>query len=140
MPLTDEEIREFLRQPNIAIVATVNADGRPHAVPTWYEYDGGEIVMHLGLGSRRYRNVRSNDRVAVCIDTKTPPYKAVVVEGHVRTEEGTDDEGSRRMAVHYLGKELGNRYADSVGGTRMVIARLAPDKIISWDYGRGDNP
>jgi PPOX class probable F420-dependent enzyme len=140
MPLTDEEVREFLRQPNIAVVATVGADGRPHAVPTWYEYDGSEIVMHLGLGSRRYRNVRSNDRVAVCIDTKTPPYKAIVVEGRARTKEGADDEGSRRMAVHYLGEELGNRYADSIEGTRMVIARVAPDRIISWDYARGDNP
>jgi PPOX class probable F420-dependent enzyme len=140
MPLTDREIEDFLGQPNIAVMATVGADGQPHAVPTWYDYDGGEIVLHMGAGSRRYRNMTGNDRVAVCVDTKTPPYMAVVVEGRARTKVGTDDERSRRMAIHYLGEKAGAAYADSLRGSRMVIARVVPEKIISWDYGRGDNP
>lgn len=140
MPLTGQELEEFLRRPNIAVVATVGADGQPHAVPTWYDYDGGEIVLHMGPRSRRYHNMRSNDRVAICFDTKTPPYMAVVVQGRARTKVGRDDRRSRRMAIRYLGKELGGRYADSIRGERMVIARVLPEKIISWDYGRGDNP
>jgi nitroimidazol reductase NimA-like FMN-containing flavoprotein (pyridoxamine 5'-phosphate oxidase superfamily) len=35
MPLTREEIDEFLRGPKIATVATVDPDGQPHVVPTW---------------------------------------------------------------------------------------------------------
>lgn len=140
MPLTKEEIDEFLSQPHIAVVATVGPDGRPHAVPTWYNYDGGEIVLHMGLRSRRYHNLRRNDRVSICLDDRTVPYKAVVIEGRARTEVGRDDERSRRMAIHYFGERLGTRYADSLRGERMVIARVRPERIISWDYGRGDNP
>ncbi len=44
------------------------------------------------------------------------------------------------MAINYLGKHVGSRYADSLRGTRVVIVRVKPDKITSWDYGRGDNP
>jgi len=140
MPLTQQEIEQFLRSPNIAIMATVRPDGQPHAVPTWYDYQNGEIVLHMGLRSRRYRNLARNDRVTLCIDTRTPPYKAVVIQGRAVIEVGTDDDCSRRMALAYLGKEVGTRYADGIRGSRMVIARVKPEKVISWDYGRGDNP
>ncbi len=140
MPLSDREIEEFLCQPNIAIVATVAADSQPHAVPTWYEYDDGEIVFHTGPGTRKYRNIQANDRVSICVDTKTPPYKAIVIYGRARTEEGTDEERSRRMSIAYLGEALGNRYADSLRGERLVIVRVKPERIVSWDYGRGDRP
>jgi PPOX class probable F420-dependent enzyme len=144
MPLNKEEIEAFLKEPNIAVVATVTPDGTPHAVPTWYEYDEGEIVLHMGLGSRRYGNMKRNDNVTVCIDTRTPPYRAVIIEGRARMKEaayqGTHAERMRRMAVRYLGDAAGNRYADSIEGQRTVIARVAPSRVTSWDYGRRDDP
>jgi hypothetical protein len=144
MALSGKEIEAFLKEPNVAVIATVRPDGSPHAVPTWYEYEDGDIVLHMGPQSRRYANLQHNDRVVVCVDTRIPPYKAVIIEGRVRMEEaayeGTNSERMRRMAVHYLGEVAGNRYADSIDGQRMVIARVSPQQVTSWDYGRGDDP
>ena len=140
MPLSKDEIEAFLRRPNVAVVATVGPDGEPHAVPTWYEYDDGQIVLHAGLRSRKYRNLRQNDRVSLCVDTKTAPYQAVVVYGRASLEVGADHERLRRMAVAYLGEAVGNRYAESFGGQPTVIVRIRPERIVSWDYGRGDRP
>ena len=140
MPLTREEIDEFLREPNIAVVATVDPDGQPHAVPTWYLYEGGEVVLHTGVRSRKYRNLRRNPRVTLCVDTKTPPYRAVALYGRAVTEVCVDEDRSRRMAVAYLGESVGNRYADSLGGEALVLVRVKPQRVISWDYSRGDNP
>jgi len=140
MPLSKDEIEAFLRRPNVAVVATVGPDGGPHAVPTWYEYDGGQIVLHMGLRSRKYRNLRHNDRVSICVDTKTAPYQAVVVYGRASLEVGADEVRLRRMAVAYLGDTVGNLYADTVSGEEIVIARVRPERIVSWDYGRGDRP
>ena len=140
MPLSKDEIEAFLRRPNVAVVATVGPDGGPHAVPTWYEYDDGEIVLHAGLRSRKYRNLRHNDRVSICVDTKTAPYQAVVVYGRASLEVGADEVRLRRMAVAYLGEALGNAYADTFGGEPVAIVRVAPERIVSWDYGRGDRP
>jgi len=139
MPLSKGEVEAFLRRRNVAVVATVGPDGEPHAVPTWYEYDNGQIVLHMEPRSRKYRNLRHDDRVSICVDTKTVPYQAVIVYGRASLEVGTDDERSRRMAVAYLGEDLGARYADAFGGER-VIARVRPERIVSWDYGRGDRP
>ena len=140
MPLSREEIDEFLRGPHIAVVATVDPDGQPHAVPTWYLYEDGEVVFHTGLRSRKYRNLRRSPRVTLCVDGKTPPYQAVVLYGRATTEVRTDHESSRRMAVAYLGERAGNRYADSLRDEPMVVVRVKPERVISWDYGRGDNP
>jgi PPOX class probable F420-dependent enzyme len=140
MPLSKDEVEAFLVRPNVAVVATVGPDGQPHAVPTWYEYDDGQIVLHMGLRSRKYRNLRHNDRLSMCVDTKAAPYQAVIVYGRASLEVGTDDERSRRMAIAYLGERVGNRYADAVRGERLVIARVRPERIVSWDYGRGDRP
>ena len=140
MPLSNEEVEAFLRRPNVAVVATVGPDGGPHAVPTWYEYDDGQIVLHMGVGSRKYRNLRRNDRVSICVDTKTAPYQAVVVYGRASLEVGADEVRLRRMAVAYLGEAVGNRYADMAGGEETVIVRVRPERIVSWDYGRGDRP
>lgn len=140
MPLSREEIDELLRGPNIAVVATVDPDGQPHAVPTWYLHEDGEVVFHTGVRSRKYRNLRRNSRVTLCVDVKTPPYRAVVLYGRATTEVRADEERSRRMAVAYLGEKAGNRYADSLRGEPLVVVRVKPERVISWDYGRGDNP
>jgi PPOX class probable F420-dependent enzyme len=140
MPLSPDEVDEFLRQPIVAVMATVGPDGAPHAVPTWFDYEDGEIVLHMGSGSRRYRNLQGNSGLTLVVDTKTPPYKVVVAQGRVCLDVGTDDDRAVRMAVRYLSEEIGRAYAKGVVGTEMVIARLRPDKIVSWDYGRGDRP
>jgi len=144
MPLSKEEIEAFLKGPNVAVVATVTPNGSPHAVPTWYDYEGGEIVLHMGPSSRRYGNMKRNNRVTVCVDTRKAPYKAVVIEGHARMEEstyeGANGERMRRTAIRYLGEAAGNLYADSIKGQPVVIARVTPDRVTSWDYGRSDDP
>lgn len=140
MALSEEEIETFLKEPNVAVIATVRPDGSPHVVPTWYEYEDGDIVLHMGPESLRHGNLQHNNRVCICIDTRTPPYKAVIIEGRARLEEGkyedTTSERMRRMAVHYLGEGAGKRYADSIEWQRTVIARVSPQRVVSWDYGR----
>jgi PPOX class probable F420-dependent enzyme len=140
MPLTQEETDGFLRAPNVAVVATVDPDGQPHVVPTWYLYEDGEVVLHTSLRSRKYRNLRQNARVTLCVDSKAAPYKAVVIYGLASMEVRNDEERTRRMAVAYLGESIGNRYADSLRGGRLVVVRVKPDRVISWDYARGDRP
>jgi PPOX class probable F420-dependent enzyme len=140
MALTPEEIAAFLQEPHVAVLATVRPDGRPHAVPIWYEYDAGEVVFHMGPTSVRYRNLLQNDNATLCVDTKTSPYKAVILEGKVELHEGQDDERTARMAVQYLGERAGRRYAESMKGERVVIGRLRPLHTISWDYGRREDP
>ena len=43
--MTPGERDAYLCQPRNAILATVGADGRIHAVPVWFQYEGGEFAI-----------------------------------------------------------------------------------------------
>jgi PPOX class probable F420-dependent enzyme len=134
--MTKAQIEELLSQPNVAVVAVTAPDGAPHAVPTWYEYRNGEISFHTATNSFKYKCLRNDPRITLCVDTRTVPYKAAILKGRVRMEERTDDEGTLRMAIAYLGEKLGRAYAKSLQGQRVVIVRFRPERTISWDYSQ----
>jgi uncharacterized protein len=136
MPMSREEIEAFLIQPNIAVVAVTAPDGAPHAVPTWYEYDRGEIVFQTSPTAFKYKCLKHDPRVTLCVDTKQAPYKAVVLKGRATMVQQNDEERLLRMAIHYLGPQLGKVYAESMKGQPTVVVRFKPQRISSWDYRR----
>lgn len=138
MPLTRQEIDDFLSEPHIAVVSTASAEGEPHAMPIWYLWRDGKVLFHTGPDSKKMRNLRANPRIVVTVDTKQAPYKVVVVEG-TATELPEDRDLAREIAIHYLGERRGAAYSDrSDGGSTLVV--VEPMKFISWDYARESNP
>src|SRR5215210_6323777 len=88
--MTQEEYREFmLDRPRTAVLATVRADGRPHAAPIWFDLDGDELVFTTGESTIKGRNMLRDPRVSLCIDEEEPPFHFVLIEG---TSELTADD------------------------------------------------
>src|SRR5208337_3261633 len=104
MPMKKKDIEKLLKKPIVAVVAVTAPDGAPHAVPTWFEYAGGQIVFHTGAESFKYKCLVRDPRVTLVVDTKKAPYKTVVLKGRATLEEKIDDKRTERMAVEYLGK------------------------------------
>jgi PPOX class probable F420-dependent enzyme len=135
MPMKKKDIDKMLNKPYIAVVAVTAPDGAPHAVPTWYEYDKGQIIFHTGAEAFKYKCLVRDPRVTLVVDTKKPPYKSVVLKGRVTMEEKTDDKRLERMSHAYLGKKMGKAYAKGLKGQKVVVVTLKPERTISWDYG-----
>jgi nitroimidazol reductase NimA-like FMN-containing flavoprotein (pyridoxamine 5'-phosphate oxidase superfamily) len=56
--MTGEEYRDFLLgSVRTATLATVRADGRPHAAPIWYHLDGETFVFTTGANTVKGRNM-----------------------------------------------------------------------------------
>jgi PPOX class probable F420-dependent enzyme len=132
--MTKDQIDQLLSQPNVAVVAVTAPDGSPHAVPTWYEYRAGELVFHTGKDAFKYRCLKHDPRITLCVDTKVPPYKAVILKGRVQMEERVDGDRTMRMAIAYLGERLGKAYANSLRGEQVVVVSFRPERVVSWDY------
>jgi PPOX class probable F420-dependent enzyme len=139
VPLTPDELDEFLAQPHIAIVATASPGAVPHAMPIWYLWRDGKVLFHTGESSKKMRNLRQNNRVTVVVDSKTAPYKVAVIEGTTAALPG-DAALAREIAIHYLGQAFGGQYADANAGTPGTLVIVTPAKVISWDYARESNP
>ena len=123
--MTPGERDAYLRQPRNAILATVGADGRVHAVPVWFQYEGGAFSIITERGSVKHRNVAKAGRAAICVDDGKFAY--VSAEGPVEVQDPVSYE--ERLALHtlYRGAEAAKRIVDQGGHERMVILWLRPE-------------
>jgi PPOX class probable F420-dependent enzyme len=128
---------EFLAEANVAVLATVDRRGRPHAAPIWYLYDDGEIIIATGEGSQKHRNVENNPEVTLVVDRRTVPYFAVMVHGRAEIGPALAPEDLKRLATRYLGEELAARYLARAPEGGSLTLRIRPRKIIRYDGRAG---
>src|SRR5437879_3476930 len=107
MPMSKQAIDRLLTEPHVAVVAVTAPDGHPHAVPTWYEYRNGTVTFHTDKSAFKFTCLRHDPRVTLVVDSKQPPYKAVILKGRSRMVEKVDDRRLQRMAIAYLGPKGG---------------------------------
>jgi len=123
--MTPGERDAYLSQPRNAILATVGANGRIHAVPVWFRYEGGAFGIITERGSVKHRNAVNAGRAAICVDDGKFAY--VSAEGPVEVQDPVSYD--ERLALHtlYRGAEAAKRIVDQGGHERMVILRLRPE-------------
>src|SRR6478672_9843723 len=84
MPVPSE-VEEFLRRPLPAVIATLRADGSPHTVPTWYDWEDGHVLVNMADTRLRLRHIRRDPRVALTVlgDGEDGWYRHVSLLGRV---------------------------------------------------------
>ncbi len=137
MPMSPAELDAFLAQPLVAVLSTVDAQGRPRSAPVWFHWRGGAAWLFTARTSLKGRNLLARPHASLCIDSRTPPYAAAVLSGPAEPVEDAAllHELVSVMAPAYYGEERGRafaaRYRDSPG---TVLFRLQPEHIASWAY------
>ncbi|MGH9421895.1 MAG: pyridoxamine 5'-phosphate oxidase family protein [Thermoanaerobaculia bacterium] len=104
LPLDDPVVEQLLGEPNLARLAYIGEDGRPRVVPIWFSYIDGDIIMVTSPKAEKARALARNGAVALTIDSSTPPYKVLLVDGDATLEpvEGMAPE-YRPIVERYLG-------------------------------------
>lgn len=128
---------DFLKEAHVAVLATVDRKGRAHAAPIWYLYEDGVFVMSTGRGSQKHRNVEANPEVTLVVDRRVIPYYAVMARGRAEIGPRLSEDDRLRMAVRYLGEELGRRYIERTSGEDSVTIRLKPRRLIEYQGRAG---
>ena len=129
---TAEKSEAFLSEPHVAVLATVDRRGRPHAMPIWYLYEDGVILMSAGRGSQKHRNIERNPSATLVVDRRETPYYAVMVRGSADIGPPLNPEQHQRLSMRYLGEEEGQRYAERTIGHDAITIRLVPEKWIEF--------
>jgi len=132
--MSEAEREEFLKQPNVAVLATVGPAGA-HAVPIWYLYEQGVFLMSTGRGSQKHRDLERNPNVTLVIDRRTLPYYAVMARGAVEIGPALDPATRRRIAGRYLTEAQLEAYMARASDGESVSIRLRPRKLIEY-HGR----
>jgi Pyridoxamine 5'-phosphate oxidase len=129
-----------------ARLAFVWTDGTPRITPTWFHWNGEEIVMptyvagpNIGIRhpAARIAALRANPRVALTIDTDTAPPQSLTIRG---TAEITEVEGLApeyvAAARRYLGEEAAGPMLAAFDQPGTMQARIAvrPDWVGVLDF------
>ena len=139
LTMTKEEREAFLADVHVAVISVAEDGHGPLVVPIWYSYEpGAEVRIITGRTSRKGRLLERAGRFSLCVQTETPPYRYVSVEGPIVAVEAPDIERDGRPLAHrYLGTELGDRYIedtrDVVGN---VLVRMRPERWLTVDYAK----
>ena len=136
--MTDEERDAFLGEERTCRVATVAADGAPHATPLWFVWDGTALWLTSIVKSQRWTDLQRDNRVAVVVDAGEDymELRGVEIRGRAepvgevpRTGEPNEEldvsRAPERRQVH-----RGQVFHDG----RHAWLRIVPDKIVSWDF------
>src|SRR3970282_167470 len=121
--MSDAEREEFLKQANVAVLATVGPAGA-HAVPIWYLYEDGIFLMSTARGSQKHRDLERDQKVTLVIDRRTLPHYAVVVRGTLEVGPALDVATRRRIAGRYLNEQQLEAYMARVPDGDSVALRL----------------
>jgi len=100
----------FLREARIGVLATLDANGGPLAIPIWYEWDGARARMFSSVRSPKLARLRRDGRV--CLTVAEPvgvPEAWVAIEGVATIEEGTGFALAQRLAPRYYPVEQAER-------------------------------
>ena len=133
----NDEQRKFAAEVNVAVLATVDGKGRPHATPIWYMLDGDEIVLSVGRGGQKHRNLERNPEATLVIDSRQVPYYALMLSGPVEIGAALVDTQKLALATRYLGEEIGKRYVEMTTGDDSVSLRLRPRKVMEFNGRAG---
>jgi PPOX class probable F420-dependent enzyme len=78
-----ERFAEILKARSFGSLATIMPDGSPHATMVWVDTDGTHVLVNTNDASRKVRNLRRDNRVALTVTSPTQPESHVQVRGRV---------------------------------------------------------
>lgn len=140
MSKTDRDA--FLAKTHVGVFSVTDEDGRaPLTIPVWYRYEpGGPIVFVTDGNSKKVRLLGKTGRASFLVQSETPPYRYVTVEGPVSVERSFDWKREvDDVAIRYLGAEMGKRYLEVTkemyAAMDNVLVVIRPERWASADLG-----
>ncbi|MFT7653704.1 MAG: PPOX class probable F420-dependent enzyme [Limisphaerales bacterium] len=129
--LTSEQ-NEFLSEPNTAVLATVDAKGRAHAVPVWYLWTGEVFEIIGGTRSAKMRHIESTGRAALCIDKRGKGAFHITAEGACELGDTATKEWRLKLHTHYRGAQAAANVVADDGHLAQRFFIIRPERWYGW--------
>jgi len=128
--LRDPKVIGLLSRPLLLRLATVSVDCAPHVSSVWFLFDGVFFWVSTSVDRLKVRNIMRNPRVALIVDTDTPPYEGVIVEGSTELiYEGVRDV-TRRIVEKYVPENQRSTTLDELMRYPRVLIKIRPLKVL----------
>jgi PPOX class probable F420-dependent enzyme len=123
----------WLRATRSMWLSSTRPDGRPHAVPVWFVWDGTAIFFQTGSTTQKYRNLQHEPTVVAHLGDGDDVF---VAEGRTQVVRDSDALGAvdRLFRQKYVDPHSGATagYPESPSD---VPFRIDIERIMVWEYG-----
>jgi PPOX class probable F420-dependent enzyme len=125
---------------HFAQVAMVMPDGTLANNTVAFVWDG-EFVRFSTIKSRqKYKNLKNDNRVALCISDPANPWRYLEIRGTVDIQDDTDRTFINRIAKKYMNKDV---YPFDKSGDERVTFTVKPTRVraeyVHMDKGKPEN-
>jgi PPOX class probable F420-dependent enzyme len=130
--LTPNDLGDLLELPLVAVLATYRRDGTVLLSPVWHEWRDNGFNVVTGSRDGKAGHLRRDPRASIVVCDDSPPYRGIELRTRARLSMLDDHSTVRRIATHYLGRDAGERYAETSGDDLLI--RLEPGEVRAWDF------
>jgi PPOX class probable F420-dependent enzyme len=131
-----DDVTEFLRQPHVAVLATLRRDGRPYTVPVWFLHADDRFWI-TGTYDRVWcKQLMTDPRASLCVEATRPVPGHVGVDGSVIARELPDFDIwplSRLLVDKYVAPEGRDAFFANMQTEHRLLFELVPEVVRAID-------
>ena len=143
-PVTETEVNNFLESKLNIQIATIDEEGYPVILPTWFLYDKepGKLYTCTPKMAKKVQNIRRNpDKIYFSIDDANYPYKGVKGRAVARIFEDVQKNLPivEKINIKYLGTiehPLARMIIENTKNGIEVVIEITPKFFSAWDFGK----
>jgi PPOX class probable F420-dependent enzyme len=124
--LSDQQVQELLKQPNYAVVSTLNEDGSIHNTITWVSAEDEKIAINSALGRKWPTNLQRDARVNVLVYEAGNPYNYVEIRGRAEATREGADEHINALSKKYIDQD---EYPYRQPGEERIKFVITPERV-----------
>ena len=125
--LSDAE-REFLENPFVGVVTTLQRDGSPQSTVVWIDVDDDGVSINTAYGRVKPRNLEHDPRLSLVVVDPNDAYRWFKVVGAGRLVDEGADEQIDRLSKKYTGRDV---YANRQPREQRATVRIDPVRTLS---------
>lgn len=126
-----------LREDEIGWFTTVRANGAPHAVPVWFLWHDGRVLVMSEPGTTKVATVRRGSPVLLHLHTRDDGNGVVILTGRARVSDRSATEWLPEVGEAYAAKYTAGMASFGMGLAAIaerfhVVIEMQPTRVQSW--------
>ncbi|MGP3536378.1 pyridoxamine 5'-phosphate oxidase family protein [Microbacterium sp. RD1] len=133
----NEAAIDLLEKRIIAWFTTVDADGAPHAVPVWFFWHDGRVVVFSRAATAKVAHVRAGSPVLVHLETGAFGNEVVILRGTAEVSERSSAQWLAHFRPAYEEKYAAavadyGQPLDAIVATFSTALVFTPETVLAW--------
>lgn len=132
-----EGVSRRLDTDTIGWLTTIRRDGRPHAVPVWFLWHAGAVLIMSEPDTVKVKNIRRNPHALIHLHADPSGNGVVVLDGRATISDRTSIQWLAEIRESYAAKYADAMVAfgmglDDIAATFSTVIVLTPQSLTAW--------